>query len=175
MLYRYGEFVPQIAADVFIAPSADVIGNVKIGAGSGIWFHCLVRGDVDSITIGERTNIQDHSIIHVTGQKYATMIGNDCTLGHRVTVHGAVLKDHAFIGIGATVLDGCEVGEFAMLAAGSLLPPGKSIPDGMLAMGTPAKVVRPITEEERAMILRIPETYARLAREYRDVTHVRPV
>lgn len=168
MIYRFHDRLPDIAPDVFIAQSADVIGRVKISAGSGIWFGCLIRGDVDEITIGERTNIQDLSIVHVTGGKYPTIIGDDCTLGHRVTVHGARLKNHAFLGIGSTVMDDCEIGEFAMLAAGSLLPPGKSIPDGMLAMGSPAKVIRPISDAEREMILRIPQTYARLAQEYRN-------
>jgi carbonic anhydrase/acetyltransferase-like protein (isoleucine patch superfamily) len=169
MIYPYKEYYPQIAEDVFIAPSADVIGNVKIGKGSSIWFGCLVRGDVDRIEIGEYTNIQDHSIIHVTGGKYPTIIGNHCTLGHRVTIHGATLKDYAFIGIGATVLDNCVVGSFSILAAGSLLPPGKEIPDGMLAMGVPAKIIRPITEEEKDMILRTQENYHRLAQEYINI------
>lgn len=168
MIYAYQAFEPELSPDVFVAPSAAVIGNVRIGKGSGVWFHCLIRGDVDAIRIGEFTNIQDHSVVHVTGGRFSTTIGSHCSLGHRATVHGATLRDHAFVGIGATVMDGCEMGEFSLLAAGSLLPPGKSIPDGMLAMGSPAKVIRPITDEERAMILRVAETYERLAREYRD-------
>lgn len=167
MIYAYRSFEPVLGPDVFVASSADVIGNVRIGQGSGVWFHCLVRGDVDSITIGECTNIQDHSVVHVTGGRFPTSIGSHCSLGHRATVHGATLRDHAFVGIGATVMDGCEMGEFSLLAAGSLLPPGKSIPDGMLAMGSPAKVIRPISDDERAMILRVADTYERLAREYR--------
>ncbi|MCS7205912.1 MAG: gamma carbonic anhydrase family protein [Leptospiraceae bacterium] len=166
MIYPYREHYPEIGEGVFIAPSADVIGQVKIGKHSSIWFGSLVRGDVDKIEIGDFTNIQDQCVVHVTGGKFPTYIGNHCTLGHRVVVHGAVLKDYAFIGIGAIVMDGCEVGEFAILAAGSLLPPGKKIPDGMLAMGVPAKVVRAITDEEREMIIKTQEKYAQLAKEY---------
>lgn len=169
MIYHYKEYYPEIQEDVFIAPSADVIGNVKIGKGSSIWFSCLIRGDVDKIEIGEYTNIQDHSIIHVTGGKYPTFIGNHCTLGHRVIVHGATLKDYAFIGIGAIVLDNCEIGSFSILAAGSLLPSGKKIPDGMLAMGVPAKIIREITEEERKMILETPKKYYELSNEYKKI------
>lgn len=175
MIYGFNDSLPQIADSAFIADSADVIGKVSIGKDSGVWFGCLIRGDVDEISIGERTNIQDLSLIHVTGGKYPTIIGDDVTLGHRVTVHGARLKNHSFLGIGSTVMDDCEIGEFAMLAAGSLLPPGKSIPNGMLAMGSPAKVIRPISETERNMILEIPKKYALLAAQYRDKSKVAPI
>ncbi|MBW7857494.1 MAG: gamma carbonic anhydrase family protein [Leptonema sp. (in: Bacteria)] len=175
MIYGFHDRSPQIADSVFIADSADVIGKVSIGKDSSVWFGCLIRGDVDEISIGERTNIQDLSLIHVTGGKYPTIIGNDVTFGHRVTVHGARLKDHSFLGIGSTVMDDCEIGEFAMLAAGSLLPPGKVVPDGMLAMGSPAKVIRPISETERAMILEIPKKYALLAAQYLDKSKVAPI
>ncbi|MFN3604626.1 MAG: gamma carbonic anhydrase family protein [Leptonema sp. (in: bacteria)] len=169
MIYPFKGIYPILEEDTFVASSAEVIGKVKIGRGSSIWFGCLVRGDVDTITIGEYTNIQDHSIIHVTGGKYPTLIGNHCTLGHRVIVHGATLKDYAFIGIGAIVLDNCEIGNFSILAAGSLLPSGKKIPDGMLAMGVPAKVIREITEEEKKMILETPKKYYELSNEYKKI------
>ncbi len=175
MIYSLGDLTPDLAADVFVAPDAAVIGNVKIGAGSGVWFGCLIRGDVHSIEIGENCNIQDHSIIHVTGGKWPVVMGNSCTLGHRVTIHGAVLKDHAFVGIGATVLDGCEIGEFGLLAAGSLLAPGKKIPPRMMAMGIPAKVVREITPEEEQMILRTAEKYKEHKELYRNPANFRPV
>lgn len=169
MILAFQGKAPEISEEVFIAPDAYVIGNVSVGKGSSIWFGCLIRGDVERIEIGSFTNIQDHSVIHVTGGKYPTIIGNHVTLGHRATVHGAILRDYAFVGIGATVLDGCEMGEFSILAAGSLLPPGKVIPDGMLAMGIPAKVVRPVTDEEKEMILRTQEKYYQLAQEYRKM------
>lgn len=166
MIYSYKEIYPILGEDTFIAPSADVIGNIKIGKGSSIWFGCVLRGDVNIITIGEYTNIQDHCVIHVTGGKYPTFIGNYCTLGHRVIVHGARLKDYAFIGIGAIVLDNCEIGNYSILAAGSVLPSGKKIPDGMLAMGIPAKIIREITDEERRMIEETPRKYYELSKEY---------
>lgn len=168
MIYEYNKVYPHLAADVFIAPDAVVIGNTRIGKGSSVWFGCLIRGDVDRIEIGEYTNIQDQSLIHVTGGKFPTIIGSHVTLGHRVTVHGATLKDHAFLGIGSTVLDNCTIGSYSILAAGSLLPPGKEIPDGMVAMGSPAKVVREITGAEREMIEKTPEKYSKLAAGYAD-------
>jgi carbonic anhydrase/acetyltransferase-like protein (isoleucine patch superfamily) len=168
MIYRFEQHTPQIAPDVFIAPDATVIGQVRIGAGSGVWFGSLVRGDVHSIDIGEHTNIQDHCVLHVTGGKFALRIGNHCTLGHRVTLHGCTLHDHAFMGIGSTVLDGCVIEEFGFLAAGSQLPPGKTIPSRMLAMGSPAKVVREITAEEEEMMRRTAVKYSELARVYRS-------
>jgi carbonic anhydrase/acetyltransferase-like protein (isoleucine patch superfamily) len=175
MIYRFGDNTPQIAPDVFIAPDAAVIGNVKIAAGSGIWFGSLVRGDVHSIEIGENTNVQDHSVLHVTGGKFALKIGSNCTLGHRVTVHGCTLKDHAFLGIGSTALDGSVIEEFGLLAAGSLLPPGKIVPARMMAMGSPAKVMREITPEEEEMIRSIPIKYRDLKNVYRNSETFRPV
>ncbi len=175
MIYRLGNLTPQIAMDVFIAPDAQVIGNVSIGAGSGVWFGCVLRGDVHSITIGENCNIQDMSLLHVTGGKYPLTMGNNCTLGHRVTLHGCTLKDFAFIGIGSTVLDGCEIGEFAFLAAGSLLPPGKSIPPRMMAMGSPVKVIREITPQEEELIRSTAEKYRLRREEYRNPENFVPI
>lgn len=168
MVYQLDDLTPDLARDVFIAPDATVIGDVRIGSGSGVWFGCLLRGDVDYIEVGENTNIQDHSVIHVTGGKFPTVIGDNCTIGHRVMLHGCNLSNYSFIGIGATVLDGCEIGEMSVLAAGSLLPPGKSIPPRMVAMGSPAKVVREITPQEEEMILGIPQKYKDLKDRYRS-------
>jgi carbonic anhydrase/acetyltransferase-like protein (isoleucine patch superfamily) len=175
MIYELGELSPRLAPDVFIAPDARVIGDVTIGAGSGVWFGCVVRGDVHFIEIGENTNVQDLSMLHVTGGKFPLRIGNNCTLGHRVTVHGCNLRDHAFVGIGATVMDDCEIGEFGLLAAGALLTPGKKIPPRMVAMGSPAKVVREITPEEEQMILNIPVKYRELRDRYRGQNGFREV
>ncbi|MDH5655596.1 MAG: gamma carbonic anhydrase family protein [Spirochaetia bacterium] len=169
MLIKFRNTYPDIKSGVFIAENASVIGDVKIGSGSSVWFGSVIRGDVHSIRIGDNTSIQDLSIIHVTGEKHSTEIGSCCTLGHRVTVHGARLADWSFVGIGATVLDGCELGEYSMLAAGSLLPPGKMIPPGMLAMGIPAKVVREVTSDEKKMFERTVARYAGLAKEYLEM------
>ncbi|MCR9143066.1 MAG: gamma carbonic anhydrase family protein [bacterium] len=167
MIYELDDLKPKLAPDVFVAPDAQVIGDVKIGTGSGVWFGCVVRGDVHYITIGENTNVQDLSMLHVTGGKFPLIIGNNCTLGHRVTLHGCTLRDYAFVGIGATAMDDTEMGEFSLLAAGALLTPGKKIPPRMVAMGSPAKVVREITPEEEAMIRNIPAKYTALRERYR--------
>ncbi|WP_273463610.1 gamma carbonic anhydrase family protein, partial [Sandarakinorhabdus limnophila] len=111
--------MPQIADDVFIAPGAHVIGKVSIGAGSSIWFNCVLRGDVGRITVGERTNIQDGTIVHVTGGRFDTHIGDDVLIGHACIIHGCRLENHAFVGMGAIVLDGAVVEPDAMLAAGA--------------------------------------------------------
>lgn len=154
---------------MFIAPNASIIGNVKIGKQSSIWFGSTLRGDVHSIEIGEYSNIQDHCMLHVTGGKFSLTMGDNCTLGHNVTLHGCTLDDYAFIGIGATILDGCHIGKYALVGAGSLVTPGKTIPPGMLAIGAPAKVARAITPEEKEMIINIPEKYSNLKKEYLDV------
>ncbi|MBN8222778.1 MAG: gamma carbonic anhydrase family protein, partial [Spirochaetes bacterium] len=109
MLYSLGDKVPRIASDAWIAPGADVIGDVTLGAESSVWYGSIVRGDVHSIRIGKQTNIQDLSVIHVTGGKFATTIGDRVTIGHRVLVHGATLMDDSFVGMGATLLDNVTV------------------------------------------------------------------
>ncbi len=168
MIYTLGDKKPQIGSDVFIAPDASVIGDVFIGEGSSVWFGCVIRGDVHFIRIGKNVNIQDLSMLHVTEGKYPLIIGDNVSLGHRVTLHGCTLDDYAFAGIGATALDGSRIGKYSILAAGSLLAPGKEVPDGMVAMGIPAKVVRPINEAEREMIERIPAKYAKRKNQYMD-------
>src|SRR4051812_26994301 len=146
---------PTIAADAFIAETAVVIGDVEIGAGSGIWYGCVLRGDSNRIRIGARTNIQDGTIIHVnheregaTGTK--TTIGSDITVGHMALLHACTLEDGCFIGMKACVMDGVVVESGAMVAAGALVPPGKRVKKGELWAGTPAKLMRPLMEKEIA-------------------------
>ena len=142
---------PRIAPDAFIAPTAAVIGNVEIGAQSSVWFHCVLRGDSNIIRVGRRTNIQDGTIIHVNaGEAFATIIGDDVTIGHAAIVHACTLHDRAFVAMGATVLDGAVLEEGGVLAAGGLLPPGKRIGRYELWQGSPAKLVRVLDPEERA-------------------------
>jgi carbonic anhydrase/acetyltransferase-like protein (isoleucine patch superfamily) len=140
---------------------------VEIGADSSVWFGAVVRGDVNPIRVGARTNVQDHSILHVTGGTHPTSVGDDVTLGHRVTLHGCTVKDRCLIGIGAVVLDGAVVGEDAMVGAGSLVPPGMVVPPGTLALGSPARVKRELTEEEIAHFRRSARSYAAYAEQYR--------
>lgn len=173
-VYSYEGAVPEIAEDVFIAPGAHVIGNVKIGAGSSVWYNCVLRGDVGTITIGECTNIQDGTVVHVTGGAYNTVIGSHCLIGHTATIHGCTLEDNAFVGLGAIVMDGCVIEGDAMLAAGAMLTPGKRIPSGQMWAGRPAKYIRDLTPEEIAGNRRGPKHYARLAEIHRNLPVIRP-
>lgn len=167
-LHPFGSEWPQVADDVFIAPGARVIGKVTIGAGSSIWFNCVLRGDVGRITVGERTNIQDGSIVHVTGGRFDTEIGDDVLIGHGCIIHGCRIESRAFIGMGAIVLDGAVVEGDAMLAAGALLTPGKTVPSGELWAGRPAKFLRHLTAGEIAGNRAGAAGYARLAQVYRS-------
>jgi gamma-carbonic anhydrase len=158
---------PTIAEDAFIAPTAAVIGNVVVGSETGIWFHCLVRGDLNSIRIGARTNIQDGTIIHVDTGDMSTFIGDDVTVGHNAVIHACTLKNRAFVGISATVLDGAVIEEGGLLAAGGLLTPGKVIGRNELWTGSPAKLRRVMDAEERTRFDRNAEVYRALAKQFR--------
>lgn len=158
---------PAIAADAFIAPGARIIGNVTIGARASIWYNCVVRGDVGAITIGARTNIQDGSVVHVTGGKYNTVIGEDCLIGHLAMIHGCTLENHAFVGLGAIVMDGCVIETDAMLAAGAMLTPGKRIPAGQLWAGRPAVYLRDLKPDDIARNRAGAAGYAELAQRHK--------
>ena len=152
---------PKLAEDVFLAPGAVVVGDVETGAGSSVWYNAVVRGDVGRIRIGAGTNIQGGSVVHVTGGAFDTAIGDEVLVGHRCMIHGCRLEDRAFIGMSATVLDGCVVEGDAMLAAGSLLAPGKRLPAGELWAGTPpAKKMRDLAPEALAGFRRQTAHYA---------------
>jgi gamma-carbonic anhydrase len=157
---------PELHSTVFAVDGSVVIGDVVIGEESSLWFGAVVRGDVNAIRIGARTNIQDHSIIHVTHGKHGTTVGDDVTLGHRVTLHGCAIRDRCLIGIGAIVMDGAVVSEDSMVGAGALVPPGMLIPPGSLAIGAPAKVRRPLTDEERDWLKQSALNYVSYAKAY---------
>ena len=159
--------LPEIAGDAFIAPSADVIGDVVIGEKSSIWFNCVVRGDVNTIRIGKRSNIQDGTVIHVSGGTHPTTIGDDVLVGHNCLIHGCTLENGSFVGMGATILDGVVVETGAMVAAGALVTPGKRVPSGELWGGSPAKCLRPLTAEQQADLTSGAKHYAELAQIYR--------
>ena len=167
-LWPYRGIRPTLHDSVFIAPGTHVIGDVHIAEGSSLWFNCVARGDVNSIRIGARTNIQDGTIVHVSGGRFATSIGNDVLIGHQCIIHGCRLEDESFIGMGATVMDGCVVESRAMLGAGSLLSPGKVVKSGQLWIGRPARYVRDLTAEEITSNLQAAVHYAKLAQEYRQ-------
>lgn len=141
-------FTPQIGENTFVAPSADLIGEVEIGKESSIWFQCVLRGDVGPIKIGDYTNIQDGTVIHCTYKKHFVTIGNYVTVGHKAMLHGCTVGDEAFIGMGAILLDGSEMAPRSFLAAGSILTQGQKTESGYLYMGAPAKKIRALKEEE---------------------------
>lgn len=158
---------PKIADDVFLAPGAQVIGDVEIGAGSSVWFNSVLRGDVCHIRIGRRSNLQDGTVVHVTTDRFPTLVGDDVLIGHHVTLHGCEIQDWGFVGMNAVIMDQCVVETGAMVAAGAFLPPGKVARKGELWAGWPAKCVRELTDQERRMIENGAPHYAELAAEYR--------
>jgi gamma-carbonic anhydrase len=166
-IYTLDGITPKIAPDAFIAPTAAVIGDVEVGSETGIWFHCLVRGDMNFIRIGARTNIQDGAIIHVDSGDFSTTIGDDVTVGHNAVIHACTLKNRAFVGISATVLDGAVIEEGGMLGAAGLLTPGKVIGRNELWVGSPAKLLRVMTDEERRKFDRNAVVYRELAAQFR--------
>ena len=148
---------PEIHESCFIAPSADIIGDVIIGEQSSVWFQVVIRGDVNFIRIGNRTNVQDGSILHVTRDKPPMKsaplhIGDDVTIGHRVTLHGCTLGNRILVGMGVVILDDAQIGDDSIVAAGSLVTKGKKFPPRSLIQGSPAKVVRELTDDEVAML-----------------------
>lgn len=159
---------PTIAEDCFVAPNATVIGDVVIGAGTSVWFGVVIRGDVHEIRIGERTNIQDGTIIHVTEGKLGTYIGSDITIGHGAVLHACTLEDGCFVGMGATILDGVVVESGAMVAAGAVVTPGKRVKKGELWSGNPAKPMRPLRDEELAFFPKSATKYKALGDTYRQ-------
>ena len=160
---------PRIAPDAWVAPTAAVIGDVELGAGASIWFHCVVRGDTNHIRIGARSNIQDNCLLHVNpGDGMACIIGEDVTVGHMAIVHAATLHDRAFVAMGAVVLDGAVIEGGGVLAAGAVLTPGKRIGANELWAGTPAKLLRVLGEEERAKFAMTAPAYVQNSARFRQ-------
>jgi carbonic anhydrase/acetyltransferase-like protein (isoleucine patch superfamily) len=147
---------PQIHETAFVAPGCRIIGDVTIGAGSSVWYNCVLRGDVNRIVVGERSNIQDGTVVHCDsgdGRRpgFPMIIGDDVLVGHMAMIHGALLHDKSFVGLGAIVMDGCEIESGGMIAAGGMLTPGKKILAGEMWGGRPAKKMRDLTEEQQAV------------------------
>ena len=159
---------PVVPASAYLAATATVIGDVVLGEGASLWFNVVARGDVNFIRIGDRTNIQDNSTIHVHVDDHPTVIGNDVVGGHNILLHGCTVKDRVLIGMGAVLMDGVVVGEESIVAAGSLLVPGTIVPPRSLVRGRPAQVARSVTDEEvRDFILFGVESYLRYIETYR--------
>jgi carbonic anhydrase/acetyltransferase-like protein (isoleucine patch superfamily) len=168
VIVAYEGKAPRVAATAFLAPGCVVTGDVEIGEGSSVWFQTVIRGDVNFVRIGARTNVQDHCVVHVTSGRHPTVIGDDVTVGHRVVLHGCTVKERCLVGIGAIVLDGAVLEPDSMVGAGALVPPGMVVPSGKLVLGAPAKVKRDLTPEEIASFLDSARRYAAYAARYRQ-------
>lgn len=166
MVKDYQGIKPNIDKTVFIAESADIIGKVNIEKNANIWYNTVIRADEQSITIGENTNIQDGCVVHV-GNDIPTVIGKNVTIGHKALIHGCTIGNNTLIGMGSIVLDGAKVGDYTLLGAGSLVPPGKEIPSGVLAMGSPAKVIRELSDIEKENLVKSALKYIETANNHR--------
>lgn len=151
MISEFAGIKPILPDSVFVAPTAVIIGNVTAGEEASIWFQTVARGDINSIHIGNQTNIQDSCVLHVTG-KHPLVIGNRVTAGHGAILHGCKINDYCLIAMGAIVLDDAEIGEHCVVGAGALVPPGMKIPAGSLVLGSPAKIIRPVNDADLEMI-----------------------
>ncbi len=165
-IYPLKGVTPQLGRDVFVAPNASVIGDVVIGDDSSVWFGTVIRGDAYPIRIGARTNVQDNVVIHITGGKAATTIGDDVTIGHLALVHGCTIGSRCLVGMGSIVLDGAVIEDECLIAAGALVPPGMHVPARSLIMGRPGKVVRLLSPGDLEHIRDAAAVYVTHAREY---------
>lgn len=163
----YKNILPKIDATAFIAPNAYIIGDVEIGADSSVWFASTVRGDESDIKIGARTNIQDNTVIHIARMVQGTYIGDDVTIGHGCVIHACTIGNLSLIGMNSCILDGAKVEDKAMLAAGSLLTPGKVVPTGQLWGGSPARYMRDLREDEIKHLQWSSDNYVGLAQAYK--------
>lgn len=168
-VHPFRDKTPRLGQRVWLAPSAVVTGDVTLGDDVSFWFHTVARGDVHWIRIGDGTNVQDGSVLHVSHGTHPLDIGRGVVIGHSAVVHGCTIGDGALVGIGARVLDGAVLGAASQVAAGAVVPPGMEVPPGTLVMGVPARVRRDLTEAERANIEEIRDRYAALKEEYRPV------
>lgn len=167
MIKEFDGIKPEIDESVFVAESADIIGDVKIGKNSSVWYNTVLRGDEGAkIRIGENTNIQDGTVVHV-GWDVDTVIGDNVTVGHNALVHGCTIGNNSLVGMGAIVLNGAEIGEFCMIGAGALVTQNKKFPDGMLIIGSPAKAVRELTEEEKQSLIKSANDYYETAQKHK--------
>jgi carbonic anhydrase/acetyltransferase-like protein (isoleucine patch superfamily) len=167
MIYTLGaRRIDTLGEDYFVAPSADVIGSVRLGRWASVWFNAVLRADNDWIELGDGTNVQDGSVLH-TDPGVPLVIGPNCTIGHRAFLHACTVGANSLIANGAMVLDGAKIGSFSIVAAGALVPPRKIIPDGVVVMGSPAQVVRELTDRDRAYITDGARGYQENAKRYR--------
>jgi carbonic anhydrase/acetyltransferase-like protein (isoleucine patch superfamily) len=167
MIRAYKGKRPSLGARAWVDASAQVIGAVELGEDASVWMNTVIRGDVNRIRLGARTNVQDNCVLHVTAQ-HPTVLADDVTVGHSVTLHGCTIEKLCLVGIGAIVLNGAVVGEESIVAAGALVPEGMQVPARSVVMGAPAKVRREVSEDERASLRRYAENYVRYKDDYRS-------
>ncbi|MBY4892289.1 gamma carbonic anhydrase family protein [Rhodobacteraceae bacterium N5(2021)] len=166
MIYQLDGVTPDIAEDTWVAPDANVIGNVVLETGASVWFGCTLRGDNEEIRVGAGSNVQENVVCH-TDPGCPLTIGPDCTIGHRAMLHGCTIGAGSLVGMGATVLNSAQIGAGCLIGAGALIPEGKVIPDGSLVMGVPGKVVRDLDEDARAKLLASADHYRQNMRRFR--------
>ncbi len=167
MIKRFQDKTPKIHERAFVAENAVIIGDVEIGANASIWYNCVVRGDVNYIRIGDGTNIQDGTIIHVSrGNDFPTIIDHNVTVGHSATIHGCYIETGSLIGIGAIILDGARIGQNSLIAAGSLVTPNTVVPERSFVMGTPARIKRELSDEEVGDLQNFWQNYIKLSEIY---------
>ena len=166
MIRAFQGTLPVVPKSVFVEDTAVVIGDVVLGEDCSVWFHAVIRGDVNHIRIGDRTNVQDLCMLHVTHDTHPLVIGSDVTIGHNVVLHGCTVKDLVLIGMGAIIMDGAVIGEDCVVGAGALVTEGTAVPPKSLILGSPAKVKRPVSQKELAWIRESSQNYVKYARQY---------
>ena len=166
-LYALGGVSPQVHPDTWFAPDANLIGKVVMEEGSSVWFGATLRGDNEEIRVGAGSNIQEGCVLH-TDIGHPLTVGSNCTIGHRVILHGCTIGDTTLIGMGATVLNGARIGNFCLIGAGALVTEGREIPDGSVGMGAPGRVVKDLDDKARRMLIASAENYQEKMRRYRD-------
>ncbi len=165
MILAFGDKQPKIGARVFLAPSADIIGDVRLGDDASVFFQCVLRGDINSITFGARSNVQDQTTLHVASD-LSVILGEDVSVGHGCVIHACTVGDRVLVGMGSVIMDGVVVGNDCLIAAGSLLAKGKVFPAGSLIMGQPAKIIRALTGEEISGLATLAAKYIKVKNVY---------
>jgi carbonic anhydrase/acetyltransferase-like protein (isoleucine patch superfamily) len=169
LILPFGEKTPVLGADVFLAPSSTVLGDVTLGARVSVWYGCVLRGDVNAIRVGDDSNIQDAVVMHGTLGEWPVVVGERVSVGHGAVLHGCTVEDDCLIGIGARVLDGAVIGKGSLVAAGALVREGMQVPPNSLVAGVPAVVKRPLTDREVEVVNRTPGRYRDLARRHAEI------
>lgn len=172
-IITYKGVTPKIHSSVFLCEGVKIIGDVQIGEDSSVWYNSVIRGDVHYIRIGQRTNVQDLSMLHVTNGKYPLNIGNSVVIGHSVAIHGCTIKDECLLGIGSRVLDGAVVNKHSLIAAGALVKEHFEVPEGVLVAGVPAKIIRDLKQKEIDKIRSMADHYVDYVRDYRSQVDMR--